>query len=88
MKSVQEHPVRLYYEQGIPLSINSDDPKMFDTSLAREYQTLESELGFSRREIQDLILQGIQTSWMPETRKSEMAAEFRTEFASLAVEEA
>jgi adenosine deaminase len=38
--SIEKHPVRRYYERGIPISINSDDPKMFDNSLAEEYQLL------------------------------------------------
>ena len=34
---VAHHPARLYYDQGIPLSVNTDDPKMFGNSLAEEY---------------------------------------------------
>ncbi|HLJ91796.1 MAG TPA: adenosine deaminase [Gemmataceae bacterium] len=80
---VARHPARLYYEAGIPLSINTDDPKMFGTSLADEYGTLHRYLGFSRQDIQSLVEQGIETSWLPEARKGELLAQFRVEFAVL-----
>ncbi|MCZ6678865.1 MAG: adenosine deaminase [Candidatus Poribacteria bacterium] len=76
--SLESHPVRLFFERGIPLSINTDDPKMFGTSLADEYLTL-MQLGFSRSEIQTLIEQGINSSWLPPGRKRSLIANFRKE---------
>jgi adenosine deaminase len=76
---LEAHPVRLFFERGIPLSINTDDPKMFGTSLADEYMALR-QLGFSRGEIQMLIEQGISSSWLPPERKRNLVADFREEF--------
>jgi adenosine deaminase len=61
--SISEHPVRLYFDKGILLSINSDDPKMFGNSLAEDYLALMKELRFSRSEIELLIEQAIHASW-------------------------
>ncbi len=77
VKSYAAHPVRRYFERGIKLSINTDDPKMFGNSLAEEYMLLETEKGFTRAEIRDLILEGIATSWMPEERKQQMTKAFK-----------
>jgi len=74
--SIEAHPVRRYFERGILLTINSDDPKMFGNSLAEEYELLETKLGFSRAEIRRLILDGIQASWLPDERKVALKAEF------------
>src|SRR5262249_35244193 len=63
------HPARLYYERGIPLSINTDDPKLFGNSLAEEYLTLHQHLQFSQADILRLIEQGVETSCLPEQRK-------------------
>jgi adenosine deaminase len=52
---------------------------MFGNSLDDEYRALVNELGFSRDEVRQLILQGIQTSWLPESRKREMAASFQND---------
>ena len=79
VKSINEHPVRRYFERGLMVTINSDDPKMFDNSMAEEYQILEEQLGFSRDDIRTLILQGIQASWMTEDKKEQMTAAFRSD---------
>jgi adenosine deaminase len=72
VNAIQEHPVRRYFERGIVVTINTDDPKMFGNSLAGEYRLLEQELGFSRDEIRSLILQSIRVSWLPEDEKRQM----------------
>ncbi len=48
--TMSAHPVREFYEAGVPLSINTDDPTFFGISLADELARLQS-LGFSRDEI-------------------------------------
>jgi adenosine deaminase len=52
---LREHPVRRFFERGMVVTINTDDPKMFGNSLAEEYRLLESELGFTREEILTLV---------------------------------
>jgi adenosine deaminase len=77
VESIEKHPVRHYADRGIPVSINTDDPKMFGTSLAEEYDVLEAKLGFCREEIRTIILQGIEASWLPEDKKQELLKAFR-----------
>ena len=77
IKAIGHHPVRHYFERGILISINTDDPKMFGNSLAEEYSLLETQFGFTREEIRQVILQGIESSWLPEHRKCELAKTFR-----------
>jgi len=79
--SLEEHPACLFFERGIPFSINTDDPKMFGNSLADEYLALETKLGFSRGEIESIILQGIMTSWLSGEDKEELTRQFRREMA-------
>jgi adenosine deaminase len=81
--SLREHPIRDYFERGIVVTVNTDDPKMFGNSLAGEYALLESELGFSRDDVRFLILNGIHASWLPEDRKRALADAFRADPAWL-----
>jgi adenosine deaminase len=76
VESLKKHPIRSYHDSGIIVTINTDDPKMFGNSLAEEYKALETELNFTRQEIQNLILQSIQASWLSENRKRELARAF------------
>ncbi|MCA1552973.1 MAG: adenosine deaminase [Chloroflexi bacterium] len=77
--SIAQHPARHFFERGMLLSINTDDPKMFGNRLADEYRTLEEQLGFTRDEIRALILQGIESSWLTPDCKRQLAAEFRAD---------
>jgi adenosine deaminase len=70
VRSIADHPLRRYFERGLVVTVNTDDPKMFGNSLAEEYRLLESRMGFSRDEIRALILQAIAASWLPLERKN------------------
>jgi len=43
--SVEAHPVRQLYDAGVPITINTDDPAFFHTTLAREYELAERIFG-------------------------------------------
>jgi adenosine deaminase len=79
--SLATHPARRYFERGIPISINTDDPKMFGNSLAEEFRLLTEQLAFSHDDIRTLILSSIRTSWLPEDRKQTLIATFRRDDA-------
>jgi adenosine deaminase len=75
--SLREYPIRQYFESGMIVTVNSDDPKMFQTSLADEYRLLEQECGWTKQEICRVILSAIESSWLSDERKRSLAAEFR-----------
>lgn len=77
ISAMSEHPVREYFEKGLVVTINTDDPRMFQTSLAEEYEQLERVSGFTKMEICRLILNAIESSWLPAARKKTLAEEFR-----------
>ncbi len=71
-----DHPIRRYFKQGLVVTVNTDDPRMFNTSLAKEYQSLVEECGFSRREICGLVLAAIESSWATAERKHSLQQDF------------
>ena len=62
--AVSDHPARRLYEKGVMLTIASDDPGFFGTSLCAELALCHRELGFSLHELQGLIQQGFKSSFM------------------------
>jgi adenosine deaminase len=74
--TIEEHPIRDFYQYGLFLTVNTDDPKMFNNSLAGEYQILVDQLGFSQDEIQSLILNAIQASWLSVDKKTSLCQSF------------
>jgi len=75
VQNIENHPIRPYFEHGILVTVNTDDPKMFDTSLAGEYGLLEERLGFSPDDIRQLIKNAIKASWLPESKKKFYSAQ-------------
>ena len=62
-RSYDEHPVRRLYEAGVPISISTDDPTFFSTSLVKEFEYL-SALGFSDGELLDLLKNGFRHAFL------------------------
>lgn len=65
------HPVRKYFDQGAMITLNSDDPEMFETSLAREYQIAQDHFGFTNDELSQLAKNSFESSWLSEAKKRE-----------------
>jgi adenosine deaminase/aminodeoxyfutalosine deaminase len=52
--SLEAHPIRRLFDAGVRLTLNSDDPAMFHTTLTREYELARDHFGFSDQEIRKL----------------------------------
>ncbi|HEX8228627.1 MAG TPA: adenosine deaminase [Chloroflexia bacterium] len=81
--SLQAHPFRRLYEAGVTLTVNSDDPPLFNTTLNDEVALLASAFNFDIPTIDKLLLNGIHHSFLPQARKQEMEQAFRREMAEL-----
>jgi adenosine deaminase len=81
--NLQAHSFRRLYEAGVPLTVNSDDPPLFNTTLNDEVALLASAFNFDIAAIDDLLLNGIYHSFLPPERKQEMEQAFRREMAEL-----
>ena len=60
-----EHPIRELHDQGALVTVSTDDPAMFGTSLTGEYELLERELGFTPGEIREIVANAARSSWLP-----------------------
>lgn len=67
--SVSDHPVRKYFDQGLMLTLNSDDPAMFGTSLTREYELAQNEFGFTDEHLRELARNSFEASFLSPEKK-------------------
>jgi adenosine deaminase len=79
--SFASHPVRRYFDLGIPISLNSDDPLFFANSLVDEFAAAQQFHRFTRGEVKSLIVSAIQSTWLPAEGKTRLLSEFRSETA-------
>ncbi len=78
-----QHPLRRLWDAGLLVTVNSDDPPMFGIDLNHEYEALVTHFGFSAAELEQISLNALQASFLDESEKERMAAEFRQECAAL-----
>lgn len=53
-RSLVEHPIRALFDAGVPVTVSSDDPLAFETSVTEELALLHEHLGFSLADLQQL----------------------------------
>jgi aminodeoxyfutalosine deaminase len=73
---VKQHPVRRLFDAGVLVTLNTDDPDMFHTTLTHEYQIAQQVFGFSEAELRELAKNSFRASFLPEDRKREMLGKF------------
>lgn len=73
--SITEHPLREMMLAGLLVTLNSDDPPMFGTSLSNEYLVAGRDLGLSPAELAGLASNGVRASFLGEPAKQALLAE-------------
>ncbi|QBD74692.1 adenosine deaminase [Ktedonosporobacter rubrisoli] len=82
-KHIAEHPLPRLYAAGVPLSVNSDDPPLFNVTLNDNVQALYEPFHFDLDTIDEILLNGVRHSFLPQERKAQMEMAFRTEMQKL-----
>jgi aminodeoxyfutalosine deaminase len=72
--SLDEHPLPILVAAGVPITINSDDPPMFSTTLDHEYLVAARLLDLDKDGVADLAREAVMASFMPEPDRQELLA--------------
>jgi adenosine deaminase len=73
------HPIRRFFDAGLLVTVKTDDPAMFQTSLAHEYRELARVHGFTFAEILKLIENAVAASWLDEEGRARLLAVLRAD---------
>jgi adenosine deaminase len=73
--SLAEHPLPALVAAGVPVTINSDDPPMFSTTLNHEYEVAAELLGLRPDGVAELARQGVRHSFLDDAGKAALLAE-------------
>jgi len=69
--AIEQHPLRTFLDHGLMVTLNTDDPEMFLTSLNREYQLAQQTFGLTDAELRVLAMNSFRASFLPAERKQE-----------------
>jgi aminodeoxyfutalosine deaminase len=75
-KAVAEHPTKNYFDQGVMITLNTDDPALFGTTLSREYQLAQETFGFTDEHLRELARNSFEASFLPAEKKVEFLGLF------------
>ena len=81
--SVARHPLPALREAGVLVTVNTDDPALIDTDLAREYASCAAAWGWDFDQMVQLALDGVEASWLDDDGKRALSARIRTAAATL-----
>jgi aminodeoxyfutalosine deaminase len=68
-QSLADHPAKNYFDHGLMVTLNTDDPAMFGTSLNREFQLAQDGFGFTDEHLRELARNSFEASFLPAEKK-------------------
>ena len=83
VRGIDDHPFRDYYDDGLVVTLNTDDPEVFHTSLTREYFLTAKYFGFCVADLEEIMLNGMRASFLPDNLKEHKLNAIKAEIASL-----
>jgi aminodeoxyfutalosine deaminase len=73
--SIEEHPFPALRAAGVRVTLNTDDPGMFDTDLNREYLTAHRAFGLDAAALADVAREAVRGSFAGEATRARLLAE-------------
>jgi adenosine deaminase len=78
----EAHPFRRFYDMGIPVTVNSDDPLPFFTDIEREYRLLVDEFGLSRDDLHRITMNAVDVAFLPAPERAALRALVESAFSA------
>jgi aminodeoxyfutalosine deaminase len=65
----EHHPIRAMFDAGVMITLNSDDPPLFGTTLIREYEIAYEKYGFTEDQLREIARNSFEASFLPAEKK-------------------
>ena len=79
LSDLHQHPVRRMFDEGLLITLNSDDPAMFRTTLSKEYEIARDLFGFTDEHLRELARNSFEASFLAVEKKIQMLHSFDIE---------
>jgi adenosine deaminase len=84
--SFAEHPLRQYFDEGLVVSLCTDNRLMSSTTVTDEYWRAHEHLGFTWEELKQIALMGFESAFLHRVEKDELIEEVLAEMAEMDAE--
>jgi adenosine deaminase len=81
--SFEAHPLPLMLEAGLFVTLNSDDPPMFDTTLTDEYLRAAATFGLDSGDVRDLVMKAGSATLLPYRERTDLLERLKRGFQAL-----
>lgn len=82
-RNLDQHPLIHLLRMGLEVTINSDDPPLFNTTLTKEYEKLAATFGLDGEEIERLVMNAVRAAFISAGEKQRLEQAFEAEFVRL-----
>jgi adenosine deaminase len=79
---LESHPLPQLIAEGLCVTINSDDPSLFDTTLTDEYLKVAEAFGFDQRDLHGLVMNAVHASLLDPEEKASMIEAFEAQLVT------
>ncbi|MFN3550889.1 MAG: adenosine deaminase [Endomicrobiia bacterium] len=82
VETIEKHPIKKYYDYGIKITINTDDPSVSGVDLNYELNLAHNVFKFSLEDIKKIIINALESAFISDKEKRNLLEEFNKEFYS------
>jgi len=82
VRDIRKHPLKLYHDLGLRVTVNTDNRLITNTSVSRELWLCHTEMGLNRQDIHRIIINGFKAAFLPFHQKQTMVRSASRELAS------
>ncbi|MDQ0116280.1 adenosine deaminase [Paenibacillus harenae] len=82
------YPLRKYIEEGIIVTVNTDNMTVSDTTITKEYTALMEYCGLTLNDIAALVMNGVKAAFLEDGPKAELVKRFELELSELGLQSA
>jgi adenosine deaminase len=67
---IEDHPFRFYHEEGLRVTLNSDNTLVSDTQMTREYRLAVEAFDLGIADVRKIVLNGFKSAFLPFRKKA------------------
>lgn len=81
--SIANHPIQRLIDAGLYVTVNSDDPPMFNTTLTNEFIVCAEAFDWDMDMLQQLTMNALNATFLSDDQKSTLQQDFERQFTAL-----